>query len=81
MLCRLPYMQVMWRSCHAHGVEVNTQGGPHGNALNAALHGGHLEIARVLVERGADVNAILYSPPLLLAPYRLCDCCLIEAQM
>ncbi|KZP13166.1 hypothetical protein FIBSPDRAFT_753838 [Athelia psychrophila] len=33
------------------------QGGKYGNALQAALVGGHDEIVRLLLERGADVNA------------------------
>jgi hypothetical protein len=37
--------------------DVNAQGGAFGNALQAALHGGHEAIAKLLIERGADVNA------------------------
>jgi ankyrin repeat protein len=36
--------------------DVNTQGGYHGNALQAASLGDH-EIVQLLLERNADVNA------------------------
>jgi ankyrin repeat protein len=39
------------------GADVNTQGGEHGNALQAAALEGHEVIVRLLVDRGADVNA------------------------
>ncbi|VUC26335.1 unnamed protein product [Clonostachys rosea] len=39
------------------GADVNAQSGLYGNALQAALHGGHLELAKGLLERGANVNA------------------------
>ncbi|KAH7309366.1 ankyrin repeat-containing domain protein [Rhexocercosporidium sp. MPI-PUGE-AT-0058] len=38
-------------------VDVNAQGGYYGNALQAALAGGHEAIAILLLEKGADVNA------------------------
>ena len=38
-------------------VDVNAQGGEYGNALQAALMGGHEAIAKLLIENGADVNA------------------------
>jgi ankyrin repeat protein len=39
------------------GADVNAQGGKYGNALYAALVGGHWEIVKILLYRGADVNA------------------------
>ncbi|KAJ7601561.1 hypothetical protein B0H17DRAFT_961289, partial [Mycena rosella] len=33
------------------------QGGAYGNALQAASRGGYLDVAQLLLERGADVNA------------------------
>ena len=39
------------------GADVNVQGGTYGNALYAALSGGHESIAQLLIEKGADVNA------------------------
>ena len=39
------------------GVEINAQGGRYGNALQAALYGGHEAIAKLLIENGADGNA------------------------
>jgi ankyrin repeat protein len=36
---------------------MNVQGGYHGTPLHAASAAGHLEIARVLLEHHADVNA------------------------
>ena len=41
-----------------HQMDVNTRGGDHGTALNAALARGEIEIARALLENGADVNAV-----------------------
>jgi ankyrin repeat protein len=35
------------------GANVNTQGGPHRNALQAALAGGHEAITVLLLEKGA----------------------------
>jgi hypothetical protein len=37
--------------------DVNTQGGLFGNALQAALYKGALEIVGMLLEKGADINA------------------------
>ena len=39
------------------GADVNAQGGGYGNALQAALAGGHETLAVLLLEKGADVNA------------------------
>ena len=39
------------------GADVNAHGGYYGSALQAASHGGHLEIVRMLVEKDADINA------------------------
>jgi hypothetical protein len=39
------------------GVDVNAQGGYHGNALQAASHGGHEQVVKTLLDKGADVNA------------------------
>ncbi|KAI0604755.1 ankyrin repeat domain-containing protein [Pyrenophora tritici-repentis] len=39
------------------GAEVNAQGGPYGNALQAASFGGHEQIVKTLLDAGADVNA------------------------
>ncbi|KAF8347274.1 vegetative incompatibility protein HET-E-1 [Amanita rubescens] len=40
-----------------HGADVNAQGGRYGNALQAALLGGHEQVVELLLEKGADVNA------------------------
>ncbi|KAK3173425.1 hypothetical protein OEA41_006754 [Lepraria neglecta] len=37
--------------------KVNTQGGHFGNALQAALQGGHYRIVQTLLDEGADINA------------------------
>ena len=39
------------------GAEVNAQGGPYGNALQAASAGGHEKVVQMLLKRGAKVNA------------------------
>ena len=36
--------------------DVNFQGGPGGNALQAAARGGNESIVRLLLDRGSDVN-------------------------
>ncbi|KAF9061011.1 ankyrin repeat-containing domain protein [Rhodocollybia butyracea] len=38
--------------------EVNAQGGPWGNALQAAVHNGNESIVSVLLQNGAEVNAL-----------------------
>ncbi|KAJ5123791.1 Pfs NACHT and ankyrin domain protein [Penicillium atrosanguineum] len=38
------------------GADVNTQGGRYGNALQAASFEGHQEIAKLLLDKGANVN-------------------------
>lgn len=38
-------------------VDVNAQGGEHGNALQAASFRGHEKVVQILVYKGADVNA------------------------
>jgi ankyrin repeat protein len=38
------------------GADVNIQGGPFGNALQAAAYYGSQEIVKLLLDRGADVN-------------------------
>ncbi|KAH8976940.1 ankyrin repeat-containing domain protein [Lactarius hatsudake] len=37
---------------------VNAQAGPYGTPLHAALFNGHIKVAQLLRERGADVNAL-----------------------
>jgi len=37
--------------------DVNARGGKYGNALQAASVMGHLEVVRILLEHGADINA------------------------
>ena len=37
--------------------DVNSQGGHYSNALQAASYGGHEEVVKLLVEKGADFNA------------------------
>ena len=39
-----------------HAEDVNAECGNHGTPLHAALYGGHLEVARLLLENGANVN-------------------------
>lgn len=39
------------------GVDVNAQGGRHGNAIQAASLGGHEQVVKLLLKNGADVNA------------------------
>jgi ankyrin repeat protein len=39
------------------GADVNAQGGHFGNALQAALCGGHEQVVKKLPDKGADVNA------------------------
>ena len=38
--------------------DINAKGGVHGTALNAALAKGELEIAEILLQNGANVNAV-----------------------
>ncbi|EXL65189.1 hypothetical protein FOPG_18575 [Fusarium oxysporum f. sp. conglutinans race 2 54008] len=45
------------RDLTTNGADVNAEGGEYGNALQAASHGGNLEIVRLLLDKGADVNA------------------------
>ena len=40
----------------ANGVDVNTQGRYHGNALQAASFSGHLELVEMSLAKGADVT-------------------------
>jgi len=40
------------------GADVNAQGGRYGNALQAALEGGHEKVAQVLMNAGADDPAL-----------------------
>ena len=39
-----------------HGQDVNAEGGPYGAPLNAGCLGGHRDVARVLLDRGAEIN-------------------------
>ena len=39
------------------GAGVNTQGGEYGNALEAASYEGHVEVVKLVLDNGADVNA------------------------
>ncbi|KAF4998341.1 hypothetical protein FGRMN_3221 [Fusarium graminum] len=41
----------------ARGADVKVEGGKHGNALNSALFGGHIEVVKLLLDSGADVNS------------------------
>ncbi|CAH0019738.1 unnamed protein product [Clonostachys rhizophaga] len=41
------------------GIDINTPNGRFGNSLQAAISGGHENIAQILIARGADVNALL----------------------
>lgn len=40
----------------AHAEEVNAKGGHHGTPLHAASYRGHLDVVRLLLDHGADVN-------------------------
>ena len=52
--------------------KINTQGGYYGNALQAALLGGHNKVIEMLLDKGADVNAQggYYGNALQAASYR-----------
>ena len=39
-----------------HGQNVNAEGGAFGTPLNAGCLGGHTDVARVLLDRGAEIN-------------------------
>ena len=39
------------------GADINAQGGSYGNALQAAVYGSNEAIAKMLIEKGANVNA------------------------
>ncbi|KAJ1328910.1 ankyrin repeat domain-containing protein 50 [Microdochium nivale] len=39
------------------GADINTQGGFHGSALQAASSGGHEKVVQLLLDKGADINA------------------------
>ncbi|KAH8976956.1 hypothetical protein EDB86DRAFT_2764231, partial [Lactarius hatsudake] len=41
-----------------HPQHINSQVGPRGTPLHATLFNGHIEVAQLLRERGADVNAL-----------------------
>ncbi|PYH87497.1 hypothetical protein BO71DRAFT_282062, partial [Aspergillus ellipticus CBS 707.79] len=36
--------------------DINAQGGSHGTVLIAAVESGHLDLVKLLVEKGADPN-------------------------
>jgi hypothetical protein len=38
------------------GADVNAQGGYYGNALQAASHGGHEQVARLLIENSVHTT-------------------------
>ncbi|SLM39321.1 P-loop containing nucleoside triphosphate hydrolase [Lasallia pustulata] len=46
-----------WALLLKNGADVNAQGGHHGNALQAASHGGHESVVQLLLKNEADVNA------------------------
>jgi len=57
-----------------HAEDVNAKCGSHGTPLHAASYGGHLEVARLLLENGANVNSEDDNgKPPLLAAYRRND--------
>ncbi|KAH6891484.1 ankyrin repeat-containing domain protein [Thelonectria olida] len=39
-----------------HGADINPQTGTYGNALQAAAYGGHVRNARLIFDRGSDIN-------------------------
>jgi ankyrin repeat protein len=39
------------------GADINAQGGPYSNALQAASEGGYEQVVKLLLDKGADVNA------------------------
>jgi hypothetical protein len=49
-------MKNIVRQLLKQGVEVNVRSGQYGCALHAALAGNHEDIARLLIENGADVK-------------------------
>ncbi|KAH7200913.1 hypothetical protein BKA60DRAFT_601085 [Fusarium oxysporum] len=82
------------RDLTTEGVDVNSQGGYYGNALQAASYEGNLEVVQLLLDNGADVNAqggqhgnalqaalVKGNPEILRATWRLCNCCWTRERM
>ncbi len=46
-----------------HGADVDTTGGKHGSALNAACSKNEIDIARRLIDLGADINIPMSKAP------------------
>ncbi|EMD36626.1 hypothetical protein CERSUDRAFT_95914 [Gelatoporia subvermispora B] len=55
-----------------NGAKINIQGGVYGSALGTESFEGHLEIARLLIELGADVNSLAeeYGTAVHMAAYK-----------
>jgi hypothetical protein len=45
------------RAVRDESADVNTQGGGHGNMLQVACWGGHLEVVKELLDKDVEVNA------------------------
>ena len=53
-----------------HGEDVNVESGNHGTPLRAASYSGHIDVVRVLLDHGANVNTIDKKKTPLYSAYR-----------
>jgi hypothetical protein len=52
------FRNVMEHLIITHQMDVNSRGGDHGTALNAAFAKGEVEVAQTLLQNGANINAL-----------------------